>query len=101
MSRAQSATLRRKKGTALQQLILGVVLVGISLAVSVGYSDPVGATKHLEEEGYTEIQITGRQYTGCGNNLYRTTFVAKNSRGIKVHGLVCKGVFDASVIKRT
>lgn len=91
----------RKKSTSLQQLIMGLVLVGVSLVVSVGYSDPVGATKHLEEEGYTDIQITGRQYTGCGNNLYRTTFIAKNSRGIKVHGLVCKGVFDASVIKRT
>lgn len=93
----------RKKSNALlaQQLMVAVVLAAVAFAVDVGYADPVGATRHLEDEGYTDIQITGRQYTGCGNNLYRTAFVAKNSRGIKVHGLVCKGVFDAAVIKRT
>lgn len=94
---------RRKKSPTLllQQLLLSVVLLGLAGVASFGYADPVGSTKLLEEEGYTEIQITGRQYFGCGNNLYRTTFIAKNSRGIKVHGLVCNGLFEAAYIKRT
>lgn len=94
MSRKSSST------GGLSSIITLVTILGV-LASSVGYADPEGAKALLTDEGYTDVVITGRQWSGCDNNLYRTKFTAKNSRGIKVHGLVCKGIMDAAYIKRT
>lgn len=75
---------------------------GIVLALHWGYADPEGTKQVLEDDGYTDIVVGGRQYFGCDRNFYRTTFTAKNSRGIKVRGLVCKSLLDgAAYIKRT
>lgn len=76
--------------------------IALILMLHWGYADPKGTKQVLEDEGYTDIVVGGRQYFGCDRNFYRTTFTAKNSRGIKVHGLVCKSLLDgAAYIKRT
>lgn len=91
----------RKSKIGISEIITLLCVVAIIIG-NVGYADPIGAKKVLEDEGYTDIEVGGRQYFGCDRNFYRTQYTAKNSRGIKVHGLVCKSLLDgAAYIKRT
>ncbi|MNI19925.1 hypothetical protein D3C76_25690 [compost metagenome] len=79
-----------------------VAVFAVVMGLHWGYADPEGTKQVLTDEGYTDIEVKGRQYFGCDRNFYRTVFTAKNSRGIKVHGLVCKSFLDgAAYIKRT
>lgn len=82
-----------------RDVMIIVACVGVIIG-SYGYANPEGATKVLEEDGYTHITITGRKFLGCDREFYRTTFTAKNSRGIPVSGMVCDGLFSGSVIKK-
>jgi hypothetical protein len=92
---------RSKSRVGLVELISTLTVCAGVILGNVGYADPVGTKKILEEDGYTDIQVGGRQFFGCDRNFYRTTFTAKNSRGIKTHGLVCKSFLDeAAYIKR-
>jgi hypothetical protein len=91
----------RKIKLGVTEVISLLTIVGVIIA-NVGYADPIGTQKVLEDEGYTDIVVGGRQYFGCDRNFYRTQYTAKNSRGIAVHGLVCKSIIDgAAYIKRT
>jgi len=91
----------KRKSFTLSEIIT-LSAVALIIASSWGFADPSGTEKVLMDEGYTDIQIQGRQFNGCDQNFYRTKFTAKNSRGIKVHGLVCKSFLDgAAYIKRT
>jgi hypothetical protein len=48
----------------------------------------------LEENGYTNIQITGYNWAACGqDDTYHTGFVATAPSGRQVTGTVCAGVF--------
>lgn len=92
---------RRNKRSGTFELISVLVCVVGIVATNWGYADPVGTQQLLKDDGYTDIQVGGRQFFGCDRNFYRTTFTAKNSRGIKTHGLVCKSFLDeAAYIKR-
>jgi len=84
--------------------ITGVVTAltfAVFFGASLGYSNPASTSRVLADDGYTDVVITGRQYFGCDRDFYRTTFTAKNSRGIKVHGVVCQGLISgAATIRR-
>lgn len=59
--------------------------------------DPQGAKQILEEEGYTDINITGADPMMCGHgDLKGTKFRAKNQAGNTVSGVVCCGTFFKS-----
>jgi hypothetical protein len=91
----------RKSKVGITEIITLLTIAAVIIG-NMGYADPVGTKKVLEDEGYTDIEVGGRQYFGCDRNFYRTQYTAKNSRGIKVHGLVCKSLLDgAAYIKRT
>ncbi len=83
----------------LRDLMIIVACIGVVVG-SFGYANPEGATKVLEEDGYTDITIKGRKFLGCDREFYRTAFTANNSRGIPVSGVVCDGLFSGSVIKK-
>lgn len=56
--------------------------------------DTDGASRILEEEGYTDINITGADPLMCGErDLKGTKFRAKNQAGNTVTGVVCCGAF--------
>lgn len=83
--------------------IVIVLMLSLVLAMifNMGWTDTSGTVELLETEGYTDVTIKGRQTFGCNGEFYHTAFVAKNSRGIPVKGLVCKRLFsDHGVIKR-
>ena len=68
--------------------IITVTAVAGIIAANVGYSNPESAKRILAEEGYTSVTIDGRTMFGCEREFYRTMFLAKNSRGITVRGVV-------------
>ncbi|WP_417219036.1 hypothetical protein [Achromobacter spanius] len=57
-----------------------------------GCSDAQNAQRILRNSGYSEIQITGYQWFGCGkDDPVRTGFTAKSPSGAHVTGMVCQG----------
>lgn len=74
---------------ALSILLSGCGFLGID-------TDPKGATKALEQAGYSDITITGYHWSGCSkDNHYHTGFKAKGPTGVPADGVVCKnfGIF--------
>ena len=93
-------------------------LKGIGLAaafaVSVASAGCAGTTNHkvatemVEDAGYTNVQLTGFDYWGCGTgyeNVYlgsrieMTGFTATAPSGRQVKGTVCRGTFGGYDIR--
>lgn len=56
-----------------------------------GHKDADGATKTLENNGYSEVSITGRApKSDLCRGFYRTEFAAVAADGTAVSGVVCK-----------
>ena len=86
--------------TTLSSLSTVVTILAV-IVCKVGYAKPESARTSLQDEGYTDISFDGRTMWGCDSSFYRTQFLAKNSRGITVRGVVCEDFFSgAKVIKR-
>lgn len=86
-------------GMFLMLLFLGgVVLYGYHAWTP----DTQSAKQLLEEEGYSEIQVTGANPMMCGSGDFGgTTFRAKNKAGNTVEGVVCCGMlFKGCTIRR-
>ncbi|MNZ65348.1 hypothetical protein D3C78_835380 [compost metagenome] len=82
---------------------INIVLAIIAIIVlNVGFPDRQFATKFLEQEGFTGIDIKGRTFFGCGKGFefWRTEFEATNSRGIRIHGVICDGLTSDAYIRR-
>jgi len=59
------------------------------------------ATRILEENGYTSVQITGYNWLSCSkDDNVHTGFIAKSPNGRQVTGTVCSGLlFKNSTIR--
>ena len=55
-----------------------------------GCSNPSGATKTLQQNGYTNIRITGHAFFCCGEDYVSTGFIATSPSGVQVEGCVCE-----------
>jgi hypothetical protein len=56
--------------------------------------------KILTEQGYTNIDLDGYDFFGCGQeDIYRTKFIATNSNNKTVEGTVCCGFFKKCTIR--
>ena len=54
----------------------------------------------LEEQGYTNVQITGYNYLACSeDDMYRYGFTATNSNGKNVKGVVCSAPLKGYTIR--
>ena len=80
-------------------LVLGFLALWFFLAWT---PDTEGANRILQEEGYTDVHITGADPMMCGHgDLKGTKFRAKNQAGNVVRGVVCCGaVFKGCTIRR-
>lgn len=77
------------------KLIIGLLV----LMAIVGCTDPDGAKRALERDGYTDIEITGFDFFGCGkDDTFQTGFRAKK-RGHAVTGVFCSGYFKGGTIR--
>lgn len=70
------------------------ILIAIVALLAVGCTDPSGATRILEANGFTDIQLTGYAWLSCSDkDTYQTGFIAKGPTGVRVEGAVCAGMF--------
>jgi hypothetical protein len=57
-------------------------------------TDPTTATRVLEDQGYTNVQMTGYNMFACSrDDTFHTGFSAKSPAGRQVSGTVCAGAF--------
>ena len=81
------------------------VLVGIAIAIVIGLvilgpTDSDGATRTLQNAGYTNIQITGPRPLMRGqDDVFSTGFEATGPTGQRVSGAVTGGWFKGSTIR--
>ncbi len=69
------------------------VVFGILVVLMFGCTDKDGARSILQSQGYTDVQITGYEFTSCGkDDSLHTGFSAKSPAGIQVTGAVCCGL---------
>lgn len=64
-----------------------------------GCSDGLNASRILEADGVTEIEITGYQYFGCGKDDTVHTGFRGHKNTKKVAGVVCSGLFKGYTIR--
>lgn len=77
-----------------------IVLCGALLLLGCdAFTEPEVATKLLESQGYTHIQITGYKALSCGDDTFATGFTAVNPMGHEVSGVVCAGFNKDSTIR--
>lgn len=83
---------------SVKSLLVAVVLLTIAILLSMAMTnllvDEPGATKVLQENGYTYIKITGYRYFMKGqDDAYATGFEAISSSGHPVSGSVTRGLW--------
>jgi len=77
-----------------------IAILLLALLVIVGCIDGEGATRVLESNGYTSVEIKGRGFWGCGQgDIYITKFKAQSPNNKAVEGTVCKGLIKSSTIR--
>lgn len=66
-----------------------------------GCTNAPNATKVLEENGFTNVRMTGYAWFACSkDDTYHTGFIATSPNGREVEGTVCEGlVFKNSTIR--
>ncbi len=89
--------------TSKANIVQGTLIAGslsLILAVAIGIPDIDGATKTVDQMGFTPIKVGGFAPFQCGQgDLFATRFSAKNSKGDTVNGVVCKGIFKGSTLR--
>lgn len=77
-----------------------LILLGLSVAILSGTFLFIGANRALDSAGYSQIQITGFRFFGCGeDDNFRTGFAAVGPTGKPVTGVVCGGFLKGSTIR--
>jgi hypothetical protein len=75
------------------------LLVAVALMLA-ACTAPDSARNALESQGFTDIQIQGYAFFGCGkDDSFHTKFTAKNAQGRPVEGVVCSGLFKGSTVR--
>lgn len=76
-----------------------IALALISIAFVVGCTDPDGATRVLQQNGYTQIEITGYKPWMGGDDTISTGFRARSPNGTFVTGAVTSDWGKGSTIR--
>lgn len=70
------------------------------LIALVGCTRVDSATKVLQDEGYSNVQITGYRYFGCSkDDHFHTGFKATGPTGRPVSGIVCQGILKGGTVR--
>lgn len=81
-------------------LIVICILLWIFVCQNTSCTNEPGARKVLEQNGYTDVRLTGYKAWCCGDeDWYSTGFKATNPSGNKVTGCVCQGVTKGATIR--
>lgn len=62
--------------------------------------NPSTATRALEAQGLTNVQIEGYSWLGCGKeDTFASNFSATGVNGAAVTGQVCQGLFKGTTVR--
>lgn len=77
-----------------------IIVVIVLVRCLIGFTDPVGAKRTLENQGYTNVKITGyRPFAASESDAYSTGFEANSPNGTSVTGAVTKGIFKGNTVR--
>lgn len=83
----------------MKKLIKTTLAIGAAMLL-MSCAEPDKATKILQQQGYTEIEITGwRPWMASDSDDFSTGFRAKSPNGTVVTGAVTGGVFKGHTIR--
>jgi len=72
----------------------------LAFLMAAGCTDQPKATKVLQDNGYTDVQITGYSPFACSDSdTFSTGFRAKSPSGVVVSGTVCSGFLKGATIR--
>ncbi len=81
-------------------LAFTAAVLGIAMSVPLWGTDVDGATRTVENAGYTATDVGGYGWFACGKgDLWKTNFEAVNQNGQDISGTVCAGLFKGSTIR--
>lgn len=88
-------------GYGFKERVMKIKLLPVALLLALsGCSDPQGARKALEDNGYTNVRTNGYSFFMCGErDIYSTEFRATSPAGKDVSGAVCSGILKGSTIR--
>jgi hypothetical protein len=76
------------------------LILGAALLAATGCTDATTATRALENQGLTPVEVGGYAWLSCGkDDAFRTKFTATNVKGQTVTGAVCSGWFKGATIR--
>ncbi|QYN80453.1 hypothetical protein [Kosakonia phage Kc304] len=77
------------------------ILIAMLAVLAVGCTDADNATRLLDANGFTDIEITGYSFFSCSEKDAQSTgFIATGPTGKQVKGAVCSGlIFKNSTIR--
>ncbi len=82
----------------MKRVILFIAAIALATQLT-ACTQPELANEILTREGYTQIEIDGYAFWGCGeNDTYRTKFSAIKN-GYQVEGVVCSGVYKGATVR--
>jgi hypothetical protein len=77
-----------------------IILLGILVATLTGCTDPKRATRVLNQQGFSDIQMTGYRFFICDkNDTFSTGFKAISPSGSDVTGAVCEGWLKGATVR--
>lgn len=79
---------------------LRLLAAAIGLFALTACDDPATARRVLDNQGYTNVQLNGRPWFGCGkDDAFATAFSATSPSGKPVTGVVCSDLFKGATIR--
>lgn len=76
------------------------IFLGVTLLLASCGVNPTTATRALEAQGLTNVQIEGYSWLGCGKeDTFASNFSATGVNGAAVTGSVCQGFFKGTTVR--
>jgi hypothetical protein len=77
-----------------------LICIAMVLTAACVGTDNDGSRRTLDAAGYSNIELTGYKWYGCGqDDSYHTAFSATNPAGKRVSGVVCCGMMKGCTIR--
>lgn len=76
-----------------------IIIIALLLTLT-ACENKENAESVLEKTGYTDVQVDGVDFLGCGEgDIFRTKFTATTEQGKKVTGVICSGIWKKATIR--
>lgn len=80
-------------------VFFGTVIIVIMAITTGACNNDAEAHRALDNSGFSDINLRGYAFWGCGESEVGTKFQAKNPKGNYVEGVVCCGVVKSCTVR--